>query len=664
MLCRNAPQGFGEKFNRLFNGDISEYTSKGQTESDADMALAGMIAFHTSDIGIIKAIIQESSLWDEKWEREDYCFGTIDKVIANSRFGKVNKVEKTTPDEEPQKSEIEMATPDEIIVPEGPINENEVTELYLPKGYAISKDGLVLLKYDPKSEEYYPETICHSPISLTGIAQEIDSKEISYEVSFTDVLGHHSKSMYKQDELIISTKLKATPLASRINIIDRKIGSLCEYFNKSIKENAERLPRSLTVKNNGWRKEEAFVIGDRLITEDGIKTVNTKDEDTSLLKKGSLEGWKKAILPVIGDYTVRFKCYCTLTAMLLRLLDVQSFVVDHNGDSSQGKTFGFQVAVSIYGNPVDRMLAASSTPNFIEQKAITSNDLPLFIDETSIQTQEVLKDIVYRISNETEKGRADKDAKAKKVNKWKTIGLTTGEASINENTTFNGAQVRVVSIRQHMSKMPFGVIETTHVGIIKNYGHVIDLYMVKVLKNKQHIKTQFQSFQNQFMHEDNSNMMNRSASLYAAIASAGIILEDVFKDIGIPTVNPIELVQKFYKDANSIPFEDRKIRALRYLNDKIQGHINNFIENDNVTHPAREVYGYISDEFIDMIPQKAKDILTEEGFSKSIIDEWISDGIIITNTGRKDYKISLKSNGKQLHVLRFNRSKIDELLDI
>lgn len=54
------------------------------------------------------------------------------------------------------------------------------------------------------------------------------------------------------------------------------------------------------------------------------------------------------------------------------------------------------------------------------------------------------------------------------MSKWKTVGLSTGEASINESTTFNGAFVRVVSISQHMSKMPIGVIETSHAGITKN----------------------------------------------------------------------------------------------------------------------------------------------------------------------------------------------------
>lgn len=76
------PNGYGAKFERLFNGDISKYKSK----SEADMAIAGMIAFHTSDYFIIKEIVQESELWDEKWVRTDYCQRTIMTAIRN-RWG-------------------------------------------------------------------------------------------------------------------------------------------------------------------------------------------------------------------------------------------------------------------------------------------------------------------------------------------------------------------------------------------------------------------------------------------------------------------------------------------------------------------------------------------------------------------------------------------------
>lgn len=84
-LCRNAANG--AKFERLFNGDISGYTYNGKPdESRADMGLAGIIACYTNDYHIIKEIIQESALWDEKWERDDYCKRTIMTVIQN-RWG-------------------------------------------------------------------------------------------------------------------------------------------------------------------------------------------------------------------------------------------------------------------------------------------------------------------------------------------------------------------------------------------------------------------------------------------------------------------------------------------------------------------------------------------------------------------------------------------------
>jgi hypothetical protein len=80
---------------------------------------------------------------------------------------------------------------------------------------------------------------------------EIITGEISYEVSFTDSLGHHHKNMYKQEELITATKLKQTTLASKINLINSKTNDLCQYFNKFMKENAQYLPRTITVTKSG-----------------------------------------------------------------------------------------------------------------------------------------------------------------------------------------------------------------------------------------------------------------------------------------------------------------------------------------------------------------------------------------------------------------------------
>jgi|GEM_PF-1784204 len=645
-LCRNAPNGLGEKFDRLFKGNISGYTNKkGEPdESRADLAIAGMIAFHTSDYWVIKEVIQESALWDEKWQRKDYCERTIMKAIENSRWRKANQATNT------------IATQSDTIESE----KTDLNEPVLPKEYEIHDESLKVKKVENKTKLEYYETICHSPIMLTGVSQDIDTGEISYEVSFLDSLGHHHKEMYKQEELITANKLKQTTLASKINLIDAKTNDLCQYFNISIKENAQYLPRTKTVSKYGWRKEDSYVVGNRMITKNGTEEVIPVDEDNSLISKGSLEGWIEAVKPVICDNTVRFKCYCALTSMLLKPLNVQSFLVDHAGDSSQGKTFGFQVAVSMCGNPIELQLAANSSLTFMELKAASCNDLPLFFDETSLQSSELLTKLIYMIANEVGRGRAT-HATLQAVNRWKTVALITGELTI-VSTNLNGAAIRVILIRKKMKTMPVGVVEKTLVGISKNYGHIIELFMEKVLKNKDELKSKFDGILKQFMHKDQSTMINRSASAYAAIATAGLILEDVFTDIEIPNVDPVRLVREFFNETIENPNEPYSIKALRYLYDYTQIHRNNFIIKDNDLNLNREIFGYISKDYIDMYKPSTKDALKEGNFNTSVIEDWIKEGIIIVNKGRQDFKITPKVNGSQHYVYRFEIAKVIEKL--
>lgn len=452
--------------------------------------------------------------------------------------------------------------------------------------------------------------------------------------------------------------MKQTTLGSKINLIDSKINILCQYFNQAIKENAQDLPRTITVSKYGWRKDDSFVVGNKMITKDEIIKVRPVDEDNALISKGSLQGWVEAVLPVIDDDTVRFKCYCALSSVLLRILNAQSYLIDHADDSSGGKTFGFQVAVSMFGNSIELRLAADSSLTFMELKAASCNDLPLFFDETSLQSPELLTKLIYMISNEVGRGRAT-HATLQTVNRWKTVALITGEIPI-VLTNLNGAAVRVVLISKKMKIMPVGVVEKSLVGISNNYGHIIKLFMEKLLKNKDEYKLRFDEVQKQFMHKDQSTMVNRSANAYAAIATAGIILEDLFEDIGIPKIDPVKLVEEFFKEATENLNEPYPIKALRYLYDYVQIHQNNFVKNDNDLNLNREIFGYISEDYIDMYKQSTKDALKEGSFNNSVIKSWIRDGIIIVNKGRQDFKITKDSDSHYVYI--FDSQKILEKL--
>ena len=66
------------KFKRLYDGDTSEYNFD---DSAADQALCNKIAFYTQKPDQIDSIFRSSALIREKWERDDYRAGTINKAI-------------------------------------------------------------------------------------------------------------------------------------------------------------------------------------------------------------------------------------------------------------------------------------------------------------------------------------------------------------------------------------------------------------------------------------------------------------------------------------------------------------------------------------------------------------------------------------------------------
>jgi hypothetical protein len=69
----------GNKFARLWSGDISGYPS----HSEADLALCDLLAFWTGpDPAHIDTLFRQSGLFRDKWERQDYRGKTIEKALA------------------------------------------------------------------------------------------------------------------------------------------------------------------------------------------------------------------------------------------------------------------------------------------------------------------------------------------------------------------------------------------------------------------------------------------------------------------------------------------------------------------------------------------------------------------------------------------------------
>lgn len=76
----------GSKFEKLWNGDTSDYNSP----SEADLALCSLLAVQTGpDFDKIDQLFRESGLYRTKWDREDYRLATINKALnGRVRAGK------------------------------------------------------------------------------------------------------------------------------------------------------------------------------------------------------------------------------------------------------------------------------------------------------------------------------------------------------------------------------------------------------------------------------------------------------------------------------------------------------------------------------------------------------------------------------------------------
>src|SRR5215216_2998021 len=82
----------GARFSRLWNGDTSGYGS----QSEADLALCGMLAFWTGgDAPRIDILFRQSGLYRKKWERKDYRNRTIREALSGkTEFYKAPKTVK------------------------------------------------------------------------------------------------------------------------------------------------------------------------------------------------------------------------------------------------------------------------------------------------------------------------------------------------------------------------------------------------------------------------------------------------------------------------------------------------------------------------------------------------------------------------------------------
>lgn len=536
-------------------------------------------------------------------------------------------------------------------------------DIYAPDNFNVSQKGWwkIGTKVDRQTHEVVPtvELICRTRLMLTGKYVNADTGADVAEISF--VGGNKVECIHVPYVVLLGNKEWKDNVRkdnySRLEINDEEISEVRNFLREVAFCNMEKLDPitgtspftkfklGSTFSKTGWKNDNtSFVLGSQMVfmqnQKHHISSLNEVDYDSRVifedmnvtrkfLSKGDYKKWVAGNKEMSKFPITRFMMYSALAATILDILSVDSFAEHIWGPSGIGKTTDNMVAASQLGDPSTKglMNKGDSTEVSVEGIAKMYNDLPIFIEDTTHMPEKQKDSLFYTIGNEIEKGRGKKEGGNRERGSWKTIALLTGEAPLLSKISNDGAKVRVIEIGLiqgedfQISPQIAEIINISKETNYKNYGHIIIPYLKQVLFYKDQLKSWFNDFKKELGITD--NITDRKANQFAAIYVAGRLAEIVYKDIGLPAMDPKEIVKKYWnRTVVNSPMVLQPIEALELVYNWIIENSHMFVKERKV--PSREViknvkmYGCNANDYTyDVIKGPIDDLLQKNNINLS-----------------------------------------------
>jgi len=539
----------------------------------------------------------------------------------------------------------------------------------VPQGYKIANGMIGEIKINVKGEEIF-NLISTTPCIPIATGDNLDTKnQFWIKVKYADDHNRHKTEWLSKGDLMSKQGVR--------KLIDGGLGS-CEtdahkihkYLNACMKLNSEDFPKNYIVKKNGWKLDNTlFVCGNKGFEGGQIVNVIPEEVEVSngLAPSGTVEDWVKTVKPIIHYPLLRFKMYACFAAPLLRLLDVQSFIVDHNCESSSGKTISNDVAISMIGNPNILRFNGNTTQAAAEALAERYTDLPFYLDETGTQQKEdVMGAIIYMLANGQGRMRGKKEGGIRETGKWKTVALTNGERSILSNNSFTGMQVRVIDINSRLTDERNENIGIVGKGVIHNNGHFVEPFFKLLNQHRDALEMMFKAAKKKYDGDENIKS-NRLGESFAAILVAGRLVENMLKDVGIESIDPAIITDKYFKECvQDNPIEDFSIQTLQHVMDWVQENRANFdMSGTGFEREPNKFYGWKNGDMLYIIPgslDKAfeSSVSLRNANLKTVKSDWKAKNIIVCENKKVVKKASY--DGERLYTVCFNMEEVNKVL--
>ena len=357
------------------------------------------------------------------------------------------------------------------------LKENKV---YKIQDYTLTNEGLFYNSIDKQSGQVNQIKISDG-VYVAKVVHNIDDNDtyinITYKFNNKDITIKCPMNQLLPNELI--------KLVSKGVDIPHKYKHLISEF---INEQRKLAKHENIYSNVGWHKSivdknEIRFRHDRLFTTNELEVARS-DEDISkydLKPKGYLLAWRNMFNNhVKGNIPAETLICIGASSVLVGYLaittkDTDSLIVHLCGNSTQGKTTGAMLAVSLLGNPSNKgkglLKSWNGTSNAIINSLGGNKGITIILDELSMTKEAELTSEIYTIADGRDKARLTDKIEQRNQCEWATTVISTGEQSMLEKTNKNiGLMVRLLEFSNIQWTSSAENAEKIREKCLNNYG--------------------------------------------------------------------------------------------------------------------------------------------------------------------------------------------------
>lgn len=409
---------------------------------------------------------------------------------------------------------------------------------YVSHAYGFLNDGKTFQSgvywHGFKNDADVDEWIC-SPLTVQAITSSIFGDEYGSLLKFKNINGEWCEWAMPRRMLKSrgGEELLGELLDKGFRYNPKRRSDVVEYIMSTIPNN-----RIIAATKVGWHNKKSFVLPNRVIGENDVIFQAETAIEFEFAEVGTIEGWANNIGQYCIDNIPLMVSVCAaLAGPLLFLLNcTQGGAIHWVGDSSIGKSTAAIVAASIWGSS-DLIRSWSATANGLEGIALTRNDTCLILDEISEAQPEEISKIVYVLMNGQGKQRASQKGHARKIHRWRTFAISTGEQTLSGKMgeigkrPNVGQEVRLLSIPAKFEHGIFSNLFWFETGrhladhlkesCAKDYGHIGPFFISRLIEEKRNLSDLYNKILKIISDNLTRNIEQRAASTFSIMALAG-----------------------------------------------------------------------------------------------------------------------------------------------